>query len=109
RDRDREASRDGLHRVVHGVLLQSSKPTLSLVADVVRDFRFDMLRGDLLADVFRGIGYPLPQSINRGRQLCAATLGFDSQLLHGSCHGACPHGFRSERTHALMNGSSVFW
>ena len=57
-----------------------------LVADVIGDFRFDVLRRNLVADVFGGIGYPLPQLIDRGGQLRAAPLGLTPQFLHRSCH-----------------------
>jgi hypothetical protein len=60
RDRDRGARRDRRHRIFHGLLLQHLDPALGLVADVVGDFRFDVLRRNLVADVFGGIGYPLP-------------------------------------------------
>ena len=45
-----------------------------------------MLRRNLVSDVFGGIGYLLPQPIDRGGQLRAAPLGLTSQFLHGSCH-----------------------
>ena len=61
-------------------------PALGLVADEIGDFRFDVLRRNLVADVFGGVGYLLPQPIDGGRQLRAAPLGLTPQFLHGSCH-----------------------
>src|SRR5690349_22028626 len=79
------------------------------MTDIARDFRSDVLRRNLMADVVGGIGYPLPQLIDGGRQLCAAALGLMPQLLHGSCHGVTYWTFVRfllGATRALLNGSS---
>jgi hypothetical protein len=64
----------------------SSQPW-DLRLDEVGHLRLDAFRRDLVADVFCGVGNPLPQSIDAGRGSARTLVSF----LNGSRHGRhCP-------------------
>jgi hypothetical protein len=59
------------------LLLQRVDPALGFLADEIGNFRLDVLRRDLVADVVSGVGDLLPQLIDGRRQLRA--VGSDSR------------------------------
>lgn len=71
------------HRIFHGLLLQPVDPTLSLVVHITGDFRFDVLRRHDLTNILGRIRNPLPQTVDRRRQLRPVALGLAPQFLHG--------------------------